>query len=156
MSQQRFIPVFRCVLMASLALVPALVWSAADAPAMSSFRQMDADGNGKVTDREHLTAARRMFEAMDADRDGRVNAAEMDAAQAAVTGKPQSAKPASMSAADKIKAIDSDGDGVLTEAEHAAGAKKMFAAMDSNHDGVLSQREMAAGHARLLKEPRKP
>jgi hypothetical protein len=55
-----------------------------------------------------------------------------------------------MSAADKIKAVDSNGDGALTAAEHEAGAKKMFAKMDSNKDGFLSKAELTEGHAKLM------
>jgi hypothetical protein len=59
-----------------------------------------------------------------------------------------------MSAAEKIKALDIDGDGVLMAAEHAAGSQAMFERMDTNHDGYLDQAEWTAGHAALMKQPR--
>ena len=40
-----------------------------------------------------------------------------------------------MSAAEKIKVVDGNGDGVLTAAEHEAASKKMFQKMDANRDG---------------------
>jgi Ca2+-binding EF-hand superfamily protein len=56
-----------------------------------------------------------------------------------------------MSSAEKIKAIDTDNDGVLTAEEHAAGSRLMFTKMDTNGDGVLTAQEMAEGHERLMK-----
>jgi Ca2+-binding EF-hand superfamily protein len=95
---------------------------------------------------EHAAGASRMFEAMDANKDGKVTAAEMDAAHERVTG--QKAMKGEMTAADKIKVVDADGDGILTAAEHAAGSRKMFEAMDTNKDGFVGKEELAAGHAR--------
>ena len=57
-----------------------------------------------------------------------------------------------MSAADKIKVVDTNGDGVLTAEEHAAGSRAMFEKMDTNKDGFLTKDELAAGHARMLKK----
>jgi hypothetical protein len=115
------------------------------------FKQMDTNGDGRLSADEHTAGARRMFEAMDADRDGRVTAAEMQAAQPRVTGRQPA--PSDLSAADKIKAVDADGDGVLTAAEHEAGTRAMFARMDTDRDGRLSRGEHAAGHARMLQRP---
>jgi len=123
--------------------------SYADGP-MSGFQGMDANRDGKVTGDEHAAAAKKMFEAMDANKDGQVTAAEMDAAHERVTG--QKAKPGDMPAAEKIKTIDTDGDGVLTAAEHAAGSRAMFDAMDTGKDGSLSEAELAAGHAKMMKK----
>ena len=79
---------------------------------MSEFSSMDANKDGKVSADEHAMSARKMFETMDANKDGKVTAAEMDAAHERVTGKK--ADKSDMSAADKIKAIDTNGVGVLT------------------------------------------
>ena len=46
---------------------------------------------------------------------------------------------------DKMK-MDSNGDGMISAAEHAAGAQAMFARMDTDHDGNVSAAEMDAGH----------
>ena len=53
---------------------------------------------------------------------------------------------------DKIKAVDSDVDGVLTADEHAKASASMFAKMDADKDGFLSKQEMAAGHAAMMKK----
>ena len=50
---------------------------------------------------------------------------------------------------DKFKTMDSNGDGKITAAEHAAGAKAMFDRMDANHDGNVTAAEMDAGHAMM-------
>jgi len=121
----------------------------AAAPAPSEFRAMDANHDGKVTRDEHAAAAKGMFTAMDASKDGRVTAAEMDAAYERVTG--HKARTGDMPAAEKIKVIDKDGDGVLTADEHAAGSRSMFDAMDTDKDGALTEAELAAGHAKMLK-----
>ena len=45
-----------------------------------------------------------------------------------------------------MQAMDSDHDGRITAAEHAAAAQAMFTRADANHDGYLSQDEMKAAH----------
>ena len=51
--------------------------------------------------------------------------------------------------ADKhFKKMDANGDGKITRAEHAAGAKQMFAECDANKDGVVTAAEMDAATAR--------
>ena len=55
-----------------------------------------------------------------------------------------------MKSADKIKAMDTDGDGKLSAAEHAAGAKEMFGKMDKSGDGNLSKTEMNEGHDKMM------
>lgn len=47
---------------------------------------------------------------------------------------------------DKFKLMDTDGDGKVTRAEHAAGAQAMFGKMDANADGVVTADEMSAVH----------
>lgn len=114
------------------------------------FTSMDADHDGKVSANEHAAGAKMMFGKMDANHDGKVTAAEMTAAHQAVTG--QAPRKSDMPAADKIKAVDSDGDGILTADEHAKASASMFAKMDADKDGFLSKQEMAAGHAAMLRK----
>lgn len=114
----------------------------------TEVKSMDTNGDGKVSPEEHARGAQRMFDTMDADKDGRVTAGEMDAAHERVTGRK--AAPGDMSAAAKIKVIDTDGDGVLTAEEHAAGSRRTFGETDTNKDGFVTLEELAAAHARMM------
>lgn len=117
------------------------------------FAMMDANKDGKISTAEHADAAKAMFEKMDSDKNGKVTAAEMSAAHKAVTGR--AAKKSEMSSVDKIKAVDADGDGILTAEEHATASATMFAKMDADTDGFLSKSEMAAGNASMMKKDAK-
>jgi hypothetical protein len=132
-----------------LPVAAVLAWSVALA-ALSGFDAMDGDRDGAVSPREHAEAAGKMFTAMDADGDDKVTAAEMDAAHNKVAGKPASADE--LSAAEKIKVVDADGDGMLTGEEHRQASRSMFRKMDTDRSGSLSQAEFDAGHAALKKE----
>ena len=117
----------------------------------AEFTAMDTNKDGKVSAEEHAAAAKKMFDTMDANRDGKVTAAELAAAHHRVTGKKT--KKTDMSATEKIKVIDTDGDGILTVEEHAAGSRVMFEKMDTDKDGFLTKNELAAGHAQMLRKP---
>jgi Ca2+-binding EF-hand superfamily protein len=135
----------------ALSMAGGLVLSAPAALAhggMVDFKSMDANGDGKISTDEHEAAAKKMFERMDANKDGIVTTAEMDAAHEQVAGKKT--ERGEMSAADKIKVIDTNGDGQLSAEEHEAGAKKMFEKMDTDHDGIISKAELSAGHAKMM------
>jgi Ca2+-binding EF-hand superfamily protein len=116
------------------------------------MQTMDTNKDGMISATEHADGARQMFAKMDADADGRVTVAEMDTAHAATGEKPHT--PA-MSSADKIRAIDANGDGAITAAEHEAGSRSMFGKMDANRDGNLTSAELEAGHQKLMEaQPR--
>jgi Ca2+-binding EF-hand superfamily protein len=116
--------------------------------AETEFKSMDKNGDGKISADEHAAGAKRMFDTMDANQDGQVSPAEMDAAHERITGRKVA--PGDMSAADKIKVIDGNSDGVLAANEHAAGSKKMFEEMDTNRDGFVTLGELIAGHAKMM------
>lgn len=46
-----------------------------------------------------------------------------------------------------FKMMDTNGDGKISRAEHAAGARKMFEQCDANHDGIVTAEEMDAATA---------
>ncbi|HYG06169.1 MAG TPA: hypothetical protein VD865_07115 [Stenotrophomonas sp.] len=129
------------VAMGALLLIPALANAGDD-----KFKKMDTNGDGAITSAEHSAGAQQMFTAMDTNKDDQVTSAEMDAQWAAKKGKDGKTDGMKMSSADKIKEIDSDGDGRLSAAEHAAGTQQMFAKLDANADGKLTEAEMQAGH----------
>lgn len=134
------------VLLGALLLVPAAAMAGDD-----KSKGMDSDGDGAVSSAEHAAGAKKMFDAMDADHDGYVTAAEMDA-RWAKADKGRQGGGMKMSSADKIKEIDTDGDGRLSAAEHAAGSAKMFARMDADGDGKVTAAEMQAGHDKVMKD----
>lgn len=117
----------------------------------ATFESMDDNDDGKISADEHFAAASRMFEKMDSNTDGTVTAAEMTAAHQRVTGKK--AQKTELTAAEKIKMLDTDGDGVLTSEEHAAGARSMFDKMDTDKDGYVSKAEFKSSHDKLLRKP---
>jgi len=131
----------------AMLLVPALA-SAGD----DKMKKMDTNGDGAISSAEHAAGAQQMFTAMDGNKDGSVSATEMDAHWAAHKDKDGKADRMKMSSAEKIKQIDTDGNGSLTAAEHSAGSQKMFARMDANGDGSLSAAEMQAGHETAMKK----
>jgi Ca2+-binding EF-hand superfamily protein len=121
------------------------------------FQMMDTNGDGKVSADEHAAGAKKMFEMMDVNKDGKVTAAEMDEAHERMMAmregkgsdktpdktadkKPEKKPEAKgMSAAEKIKVVDTNGDGVLTAEEHVAGSKMMFEKMDTDSRRILEQ-----------------
>jgi Ca2+-binding EF-hand superfamily protein len=130
--------------------------------------KMDANKDGVVSAEEHAAGAKQMFTRMDANRDGNVTAAEMDAAHEArgehgrhhegrhegpaKHDEAQHGGKHQLSSAEKIKVIDTNGDGSLSAQEHEAGSRSMFSKMDADRDGRLTLAELDAGHERMLKK----
>lgn len=107
--------------------------------------RLDADKDGKITAAEYTAGAKTSFDKLDANADGKVTAAEMDAAYT-TTAKPGVGAAKVPSSAEKIKALDTDGDGSLSSVEHEAGSRTMFDQLDANKDGSLTAEEIKAGH----------
>jgi hypothetical protein len=133
----------------------------------AEMKMMDTDQDGSISATEHATGAKKMFDKMDADSDGIVTAQEMGAAhkdmpsahsEHSATDSSRQSEPRTSdasgkplkSASAKIKAIDTDGDGAITAAEHEAGSKKMFGKMDKDSNGRLTAAEIEAGHDRMM------
>ena len=144
---------FSSIFLVGAATLASVAFAAGPKPAAADaeFRTMDTNKDGKVSADEHAAASKKMFGTMDGNRNGKVTPAEMGAAHQRVTDR--TAKKSDMSAADKIKVIDTDGDGILTAEEHAAGSRSMFEKMDTDKNGFLTKSELAAGHASMMKKP---
>ena len=133
------------------------------AAAQAMFARADANHDGAVTldEMQAMHAHRADRDALAEDRQAPADA--RDATRGAPTGSAAmpgmdhgERMPANggmhhdMDMRDHFKAMDSDGDGRISAAEHAAGAAAMFAGMDSDHDGFLSRAELKAGHAAMM------
>jgi Ca2+-binding EF-hand superfamily protein len=108
------------------------------------FAAMDTNHDGKVSPDEHQVGAKMMFDKMDANHDGEVTASEMETAH---IGKAKG-----MTAAEKIKVVDNNGDGMISVDEYYAGARAIFNKMDSDQDGYLTKSEMEAGHKKMMEK----
>jgi Ca2+-binding EF-hand superfamily protein len=113
-------------------------------PVTAMIKLLDTNHDGKISVTELAAGAKVRFDAMDVDHNGRVTTAEMDASNKAGTKGAYTAQ--SVSSATRIKAMDSNNDGMLTADEYAAYAKAQFDAMDSNHDDQLSEDELRIGY----------
>ena len=126
------------------ALVGSFALSGAALAGDDKLDRLDADKDGKITAAEYTAGAKTSFDKLDANADGKVTAAEMDAAY--TTSKPGVGAAKVPSSAEKIKSLDTDGDGALSSVEHEAGSRTMFDQLDANKDGSLTAEEIKAGH----------
>jgi Ca2+-binding EF-hand superfamily protein len=117
----------------------------------AEIAMMDTNQDSRLSAEEHTAGAKAMFSGMDADHDGNVTAAEMDEAHDAMK-KSGHDSPNKMSSADKIKVVDTNGDGILSAEEHEAGSRRMFEKMDTDRDGTLTAAEITAGHKTMMKK----
>lgn len=141
----RQVPVFAAL--GGLLLAAGAVAGDAQSSWDNEMQMMDANHDGKISAAEHAAGAKKMFQMMDTDKDGKVSAAEMDAGQAKMKGGKAAHE---MSSAEKINAVDVNGDGVLTAAEHEGASQGMFEKMDADHDGNLTLAEIKSGHQKMM------
>ena len=118
----------------------------------SKFISIDTSGDGKISAVEFEAVTDRKFVEIDANRDGRVTVMEIDNYKAtAHKEKADKGWDTRYSSSEKVKKLDTNGDGSLTEGEFQAGGQTKFDEMDTNHDGYLSKTEWEAGHAKAQK-----
>jgi Ca2+-binding EF-hand superfamily protein len=137
-----------------VALFGGLAWSATapaddtvDAtPVVAELKATDTNGDGKLSPKEYAAGAKQTLDDMDANNDGKVTVAEMKAAEA----RAEKTGAGEMSAAEKIRAMDRNGDGAVGEVERASAVTRMFEALDTDADGFASKAELAAGYEKLL------
>ena len=115
----------------------------------AEFARMDADRNGKITAQEvasfrqnaaQAEALRQnagVFARLDADRNGTLSLAEF----------AQLANPSAINAdpAPMMRQFDLDRDGAFTLIEYRVATQANFDRLDKDRDGIVSQAEMAAG-----------
>src|SRR5688572_8347115 len=116
----------------------------------------DSDGLISATEADADTTIDGNFDAMDTDDDGFISDTEyrtfakMDASQGAANAAPHSA----VVQRDTWSRLDTDGDGRIsaTEADADVGIDGSFSAMDSNGDGFVTDAEFRA-HAKATRTP---
>ncbi|MGB5560321.1 MAG: calcium-binding protein [Paracoccaceae bacterium] len=105
-----------------------------------TFQELDSDGDGGITIAEVKARSSARFVETDTNADGKLSADELTAAVAA-----RAAERAGAGMARMIEWRDSDGDGMLSEAEMADNAgSRMFMRLDADDDGTISAEEFAA------------
>ncbi len=131
------------LLVSTTALAAQPQGAAQGGPGGDPIKQMDANGDGRVTLAEAEAQSARMFARLDANRDGRLS---QDEARPRGPRQGSANRPAPRDGAPAGRPggprMDSNGDGVITQAEFTGGARQMFKRMDRNGDGVLSGAEM--------------
>ncbi|WP_353471300.1 hypothetical protein PVT71_08155 [Salipiger sp. H15] len=108
------------------------------------LKQMDRNGDGKVTLAEAEAQNAEMFTRLDSNRDGVLSEAEArpQGGPGAAAGKDARGQAPAKGGQPGGPKLDSNGDGKITKAEFKAGAHEMFTRMDRNGDGVLSGAEL--------------
>jgi Ca2+-binding EF-hand superfamily protein len=115
--------------------------AAQDSPGCQRPQLKEAEGNadGGITAEKHAASASKRFEMMDKDRNGKITPDEIEASHGAESivwaNHPESA-------AEKIRGLDSNHDGVLSVSEYSAGSQRMFHVLDADGNGVLTPSEM--------------
>jgi Ca2+-binding EF-hand superfamily protein len=136
-------------------LLAALVW-AAPARAQDSqrdkfvaavFQALDKDKNKGISLDEFKTFGRTEFKAVDANHDGVITQSEF--VNAPVNGKFTEQQLAQIRRNKTIRfvALDQDGDGKLTQAEHDKAGERAFKELDKNGDGKVTLAELKASSA---------
>ena len=157
------VSVRNCRLFAGLAVGLALFSAVASAQPGSGrvFERLDTDSNDVIEPREIEAARRATFERADANNDDYVTGPELDALRDEVAqeyGRGGRARPRAAEGgaqADRIKAVDTDGDGRISQAEFISGRDMLVQRFDGNGDGSITRAEMEEGAARVREEIRR-
>lgn len=121
---------------------PALVLMLLTLSGGQAVAALDANGDGKVSGVEFRVGRTAMIMGADADRDGRVSQAEF--ASASRIAYERAGRPGLGDGHRVFHAIDANRDGFLDEAECHVALDRRFKALDGDGDGVLSALEQAA------------
>ena len=105
------------------------------------FSQLDANGDGQITQAEVKAFGAAEFAKADAYGDGSLTLEELTA-----RAKTDRVRKMDKRAKRVLKRLDSDGNGTieLAEMEEKQGGMRMFDRMDENEDGVITQEEFDA------------
>lgn len=102
-----------------------------------SFEELDANGDGQITEAEMQAHMQARFDTADTDGDGKLSRDELSARMEARQAERRAKRLDWM-----FENRDADGDGALTMEEMRAGrAERMFARIDADGDGAISREE---------------
>jgi Ca2+-binding EF-hand superfamily protein len=122
----------------------------ANTDAESAFQKMDTNADGKLSPDEWEAGQRDMFKKIDANGDGKLSPDELKAGmekhEKMMGGKTPGGRE---TAIEKMKMMDTNNDGSISEDEFISSSKTTFDKMDTNHDGFLSKDELKAGHEKM-------
>lgn len=113
-------------------------------PMRIDFAELDADGDGRITEEEANAGRAEAVGTLDANGDGLISAEELATAEIA-----RMTERANERAARMVERMDTDGDGLLSAAELAVPVGhggRMFDRLDRDGDGVITRPE-AEAHA---------
>ena len=105
-----------------------------------TFADLDADGDGQLTEEELASAHQVWLASKDADGDGMLSQEELNAAIAERIMAMAESQTARM-----IERMDDDGDGMISAEEIGDGRNpgKAFSRLDSDDDGMISEEEFS-------------
>ncbi len=117
--------------------------------------QLDADGDGALSNTEASGLSQDTFQLVDADSDGLMTQDEIKSAlqkqQQSMPAPPpegaggmDTAQAASDVSSKMIETLDTDGDGSLSSTELEGLSSENFSASDTNGDGVISADELSS------------
>ncbi len=104
--------------------------------AAERFATLDRNADGEVSKDEYDGTA--LFQALDADNNNRVTVEEVQA----FLGPDRDGQ---LTAADRIRVADLNGDGELSDEEVRRVVEMRFQSLDTNHDEVLTLSELQSG-----------
>lgn len=109
-----------------------------------SFAELDANGDGKITQEEMELRKRERFETADTNGDGMLSKDE-----AMVRANAEMAKRMEDRIGRFIEKRDSNGDGMVSydEISTGKGGDRLFSRVDADDDGVITKEEFAAAKA---------
>lgn len=136
-----FRPELKTVVLAGLIAVGGFAVQAAGEQQRPSFEQIDANGDGQITQAEMQEIGKARFARMDADGDGFLNLSEM-MAQRGQRNERHAARMLERFDTDKNGSLDRSELSKAAEARGTRHGKGMMARMDMDEDGKLSLEEM--------------
>ena len=105
--------------------------------AQKRLEKLDTNHDGVVTEDEYLAAATAMYRQFDAQGNGKVTAGE-------IAASPRAQERVAHATERMVKHLDTNADGVVSQAEYLAAAQKRFSRMDKNGDGFIDSDELPA------------